>query len=284
VSIHAALVLTRNAASLWIAAYYLTLTAAVFITRGANGFYAAVFYLVIHLVCGVFGRILQQAELAREHNQQLIEELKSTQDKLRELAVLEERNRLARDLHDSVKQQVFAISMQLSAARTALSETDKAHASVVEAERLAQQASAELTTLIHELRPPSLERKSLTDAVREHVNEWTRQNKIETEINMDGEISASLNVEQALFRVLQEALANVARHSKANKVMVTLISDNGDVQLIIEDNGVGYDADRITKGVGLDSMMERLAAVNGELQVSSRQAQGTRVTATVGRS
>jgi signal transduction histidine kinase len=284
VSIHAALVLTRNAASLWIAAYYLTLTAAVFITRGANGFYAAVFYLVIHLVCGVFGRILQQAELAREHNQQLIEELKSTQPKLQELAVMEERNRLARDLHDSVKQQVFAISMQLSAARTALSETDKAHPSVVEAERLAQQASAELTTLIHELRPRSLERKSLTDAIREHVEEWSRRNKIESEMKIDSDVSVNVQTEQALFRVLQEALANVARHSKADKVTVELKSDENAVTLSIADNGVGFDSKQIARGIGLDSMQERLIAVNGKVEVISEKLKGTRVVAKVRRS
>jgi signal transduction histidine kinase len=90
-------------------------------------------------------------------------------------------------------------------------------------------------------------------------------------------------IEQALFRVLQEALANVARHSKASRVIVTLKPENGDVQLMIEDNGIGYDAERIVKGIGLDSMKERLAAVNGELEVSSIQSHGTRVVATVRR-
>jgi signal transduction histidine kinase len=283
VSIHAALVLTRNAASLWIAAYFLAVSAYSFLTSGMDGFFAAAFYLVVYVICGVFGRILQQAELARQHNQQLIEELKSTQQILQEMAVVEERNRLARDLHDSVKQQVFAISMQLSAARTALSETDKSYSSVVEAERLAQQAGAELTTLISALRPPVLESKSLTDAIKEYVNEWSRQNNITTEMNIGG-VSVNSNIEQALFRVLQEALSNIARHSKASKVMVTLNSGNDHVQLVIEDNGIGYDAERVTKGIGLDSMRERLAAVNGELQISSLKSHGTRVVATVRRS
>ena len=285
VTIHAALVLTRGAAALWAMAYYLTICAAVFLTRGADGFYAAAFYLVAYVVCGFFGYILQQAELAREHNQQLIEELQSTQQKLQELAVVQERNRLARDLHDSVKQQVFAISMQLSAARTSLSESDKAYASVVEAERLAQQAGAELTTLISALRPPALESKTLADAMREHVNAWSRQNNIAHEINVESTVSMSQQTEQALFRVLQEALANVARHSRASQVLITLKSENGEVTLIIDDNGIGYDAGQITKGVGLDSMRERLAAVNGTLEVSPRSvpSHGTRVAAIVRR-
>jgi signal transduction histidine kinase len=282
VSIQAALVLTRNAASLWIAAYFLAVSAYSFLTSGVDGFFAAAFYLVVYIICGVFGRILQQAELARQHNQQLIEELQSTQQKLQELAVVEERNRLARDLHDSVKQQVFAISMQLSAARTALSDSDKAHSSVVEAERLAQQAGAELTTLINALRPPILESKSLTDAVEEYITEWTRRNKIATEMDID-DVFVSSNIEQALFRVLQEALSNAARHSKADKVTVTLKAKNENVVLMVEDNGIGYDAERVTKGIGLDSMRERLAAVNGELEISSLKSQGTRVIATARR-
>jgi len=203
---------------------------------------------------------------------------------LQELAVVDERNRLARDLHDSVKQQVFAISMQLSAARTALSETDKAYQSVTEAERLAQQAGAELTTLIGALRPPGLESKTLANAIKEHMEEFSRQNKIESEIKTDSDVSVNVQSEQALFRVLQEALANVARHSKADKVMVELKSDENAVTLTIEDNGIGFNTEQIAKGIGLDSMQERLIAVNGKIDVVSEKSKGTRVIAKVRRS
>jgi signal transduction histidine kinase len=278
--IHIALVSPARVAARWIALCFAIVGAITLATRGADGLYAVLFYSVTFIVCGFFGYVLGQAEVSRDRNQKLVDELKETQQKLQDLAVVEERNRLARDLHDSVKQQVFAISMQLSAARTSLTESDKAYSSVMEAERLAQQAGAELTTLIHQLRPPGLERKSLIDAIKEHVNEWTRQNNIEAEMNIS-DVSVSLNAEQALFRVLQEALANVARHSKADKVMVTLKPENGTVKLMIEDNGIGYDAGRITKGIGLDSMKERLIAVNGEFEISSLQSKGTRVTATL---
>jgi len=284
VSLHASLVLTRKAAIFWIAIFYLTICAAVFIRQGLGGYYAAAFYLVAYVVIGFFGNILQQAELSRERNQKLLDELKETQQRLRELAVVDERNRLARDLHDSVKQQVFAISMQLSAARTALSETDKAYQSVKEAERLAQQAGTELTTLINALRPPALERKSLKDAVDEHVEEWSRQNYIESELKVDAAIAVDEKIEQALFRVLQEALANVARHSKADRVTVGLRSENDAVVLVVEDNGIGFDAKQIAKGIGLDSMQERLIAVNGKVEIESERSKGTRVTARVRKS
>lgn len=280
-TVHATVVLQARTAAVWIAGFFVIASAVVILSRGLEGVYAVFFYLAAFVVCGIFGHTVQQTELTSERNERLVEELKATQQKLQELAVLEERNRLARDLHDSVKQQVFAISMQLSAARTALSESDKAYASVIEAERLAQQAGAELTTLIGALRPPRLERTSLHEAVKEHVSEWSRQNKIEIQLSVDTIDSTSVQEEQALFRVLQEALSNVARHSQASEAAITLKSDNENILLMVEDNGVGYDTERITKGIGLDSMKERLAAVDGRLEVVSLPSQGTRVIATV---
>ena len=280
---HTAVVLTIRTAAAWIAFYFLITGSVSLISRGWDGLYAVFFYLAVFIVCAILGNTVQRTELTSERNQRLVDELKEAQQKLQELAVVEERNRLARDLHDSVKQQVFAISMQLGAAKMSLSETDKAYSSVAAAERLAQEAGAELTTLIHELRPAGLARKSLIEAIKEHINEWTRQNNIEAEMNIS-DVSVSLNAEQVLFRVLQEALANVARHSKAAKVRITLKPENGNVKMMIEDNGIGFDDGRITKGVGLDSMKERLMAVNGEFEVSRLQSQGTRVTATVRRS
>jgi NarL family two-component system sensor histidine kinase LiaS len=281
--IQIAVVLPARGAVLWIAICFGVESLIILATRGTNGLYAILFYSIAFVVSGFFGFTIQQVERERDRNQRLVEELRATQARLQELAVVEERNRLARDLHDSVKQQVFAISMQLSAARTSLREDDKAYAPVARAEKLAQQAGAELTTLIHQLRPPGLEKKSLAEAIRLHMSDWIHQNKIEAEIDI-GEVSVNPEREQALFRVLQEALANVARHSRADKVRVSLRSENDQVVLTIEDNGVGYDAERIVKGVGLDSMKERLAAVGGSLQVSSRQSQGTCITATVRRS
>lgn len=282
-TVQAAVVLNIHAAATWASIFFMISGLAVLISRGWDGVYAVFFYLTAFIVCTILGNTVQQTELTSERNRRLVEELQETQHKLQELAVVEERNRLARDLHDSVKQQVFAISMQLSAARTVLSESDKAYLSVTEAERLAQQAGAELTTLINALRPPGLESKSLADAIRDYVDVWSRQNDIESEANIASMVSVDQKTEQALFRVVQEALANVARHSRANKATVTLKSEYGNVLLMIEDYGIGYDAERITRGIGLDSMRERLAGVNGELEISSSKSQGTRVVATVRR-
>jgi len=281
---HAAVVLSIRMATIWTGIYFVIASSVSLISRGWDGLYAVFFYFAVFIVCAILGNTVQQTELTSERNQRLVDELKDAQQKLKELAVVEERNRLARDLHDSVKQQVFAISMQLSAARTALSETDKAYQPVTEAERLAQQAGAELTTLINALRPPGLESKTLADAIREHVDIWSHQNNIKSETNIDATITVNQQIEQALFRVLQEALANVARHSKADKVMVELKSDENAVTLTIADNGIGFDSKQSAKGIGLDSMQERLIAVNGKIEVISEKSKGTRVVAKVRRS
>jgi signal transduction histidine kinase len=283
-TVHAAVVFTTRMAVAWISLYFVIASAVELINRGVDGLFAVLFYLAAFIICAIFGHTVQQTELTSLRNQDLVDELKATQQKLQELAVVEERNRLARDLHDSVKQQVFAISMQLSAARATLSETDKAYSSVVEAERLAQQAGAELTTLINALRPPGLGSKSLVDAVREHVGDWSRQNKIEIRMNIDITVSVDPQAEQALFRVLQEALANVTRHSRADKAVVELKAEDNAVVLVIEDNGVGFDAKQVAKGIGLYSMRERLAAVNGTLEISRLRSQGTRIIAKARRS
>ena len=116
------------------------------------------------------------------------------------------------------------------------------------------------------------------------MKELSRQNKIETEVNIDSRISLVPQLEQALFRVLQEALSNVARHSRADWTGVTLQNKNSHIELLIEDNGIGYDAEQVIKGIGLDSMRERIEAVDGSLEVSGRSPQGTCVAARVRRS
>jgi signal transduction histidine kinase len=277
--VHIAVVSTARETVLWTALCFGVVGLITLATRGSEGLYAVVFYSITFVVCSFFGYTIQQVEQARDHNQRLVEELQATQQRLQELAVVEERNRLARDLHDSVKQQVFAISMQLGAARALLDQKSQAYAPVAEAERLAKQAGAELTTLIRELRPPGLERKTLAVALRGYATEWSRQNNIDTELHIDNDLTLDGNVEQALFRVVQEAFANIARHSRATKVVVELVRDAAGTVLCIRDNGAGFDTDDVQSGVGLHSMQERLTQLGGTLQVASQNGAGTQITA-----
>jgi signal transduction histidine kinase len=283
-TIHIAVVSPARMAILWIAVGFGMLSLLILATVGLGGLYAILFYSVTFVVCGFFGSTIQEVERERDHNQRLVEELQSAQQKLRELAVIEERNRLARDLHDSVKQQVFAVSMQLGAARALLDEENQAYGPVAEAERLARQAGAELTTLIRELRPPNLEKKTLAEALQDYVIDWSRQNGIAADLKIDNVSSLPLPGDETLFRVTQEALANVARHSNARHVTVELADQDDEIILRLEDDGVGFDLSQVEKGVGLDSMRERLETVGGHLNVSSGTSSGTRIVAAVRRS
>jgi NarL family two-component system sensor histidine kinase LiaS len=200
-----------------------------------------------------------------------------------ELAALEERNRLARDLHDAAKQQLFATVMQVNAARALLrQDVDAADAKLAHAEQIGREAQKELSLLIHELRPVALEQQPLPDALEAYAEEWSRQSGIGLRYTFHGTRQISPAIEQALFRVSQEALANVLRHSDATHVEIALEHDQATVTLTIADNGRGFDPDKPRQGgIGLRSMGERLATLDGTLLIDSAPTQGTRITAQV---
>jgi NarL family two-component system sensor histidine kinase LiaS len=209
-------------------------------------------------------------------------QLEQLLDTRRELAIVEERNRLARDLHDSVKQQAFAAAAQLSAVKALLQrDPEAAEPHVEEAERLMYALRQELTLLIQELRPVGLQGKGLAPAVREVAADWSRQTGIELEVRVQGERSLPLDVEQAAFRIVQEALSNVARHSQANGTEIDLIYNGHEFTCTIRDDGIGFDLDSARDGFGLRSMQQRANALGSTLEVVSVAGEGTRLSFTV---
>ena len=234
---------------------------------------------------GDFSAIMQDnsgdeiGQLARRLNQ-MAEQLQNMVQTRSELATLEERNRLARDLHDSVKQQVFASAMQLGAAQSTLdSDPAAAKTHLQEAEQLAHQAQQELTGLIQELRPAALEGKGLVDALRGYAEDWSRRTGIAAQVTVAGERPLPLPLEQPLFRVAQEALANVARHSGAQNVTIHLAWQENTLTLTIADDGQGFEVTDTVYGLGLQSMKERLAQLDGRLTINSTPGQGSQLTA-----
>jgi NarL family two-component system sensor histidine kinase LiaS len=219
-------------------------------------------------------------QLARHLNHMAVE-LQGMIETRQELATLEERNRLARELHDSVKQQVFATAMQVGAARALIDQDPSASKeNLAEAEQLVRQAQEELTTLIRELRPAALEGKGLATALRDCVSDWSRQSHIAAEVRVRGERPLPLPLEQALFRVAQEALTNIRRHSGATAVEIDLVWTGNEVVLAVSDDGQGFNpAARDGKGLGLQSMRERVEALGGRLDVTSTPGTGTQVVA-----
>jgi NarL family two-component system sensor histidine kinase LiaS len=198
-----------------------------------------------------------------------------------ELAIVEERRRLARDLHDSVKQQTFVITMLVGAARNLVSGNTKAEHMLIEAERLAGQTQQELTTLIRTLRPIALTDNRLSVALREFCGDWSQLTNISMQLDMPDELPVASHAEQELFRVAQEALTNVARHSNATEVTIRARVEGESALLIIHDNGHGFDPEhRGDAGLGLRSMRERVETLGGSLRIISGE-DGTRVEARI---
>jgi signal transduction histidine kinase len=200
-----------------------------------------------------------------------------------ELARIEERNRLARDLHDTVKQQTYASRMQLTAAKNLLHSNPAATAGHIEtALQLNRETQQELKLIIDELRPVALQGKGLTQALKEYVSRWQEHTGIKVEIAISGERSLSLDVEQALYRILQESLANVARHAEADAVSLSLSMSPQQVTLVIADNGHGFDTNSVSSSsYGLIGMEQRLNEVGGTLKVESVLSAGTTVIAEI---
>ena len=210
---------------------------------------------------------------------QMAQELESLLDTRRELVQIEERNRMARDLHDTVKQQAFAASAQISTAKKLIAQNpNKAIENIEEAERLTNALRKELTNLIQELRAPALEGKGLTTALQNYSQDWSRQNETELEIRLQGERPLPLEIEQTVFRIVQEALANVARHSNADKVEVELIYTSKELTCTIRDNGCGFDPTQALPGFGIRSMQERAKTLGSQLNLESAAGEGTFIT------
>jgi two-component system, NarL family, sensor histidine kinase LiaS len=201
-----------------------------------------------------------------------------------ELATMEERNRLARDLHDTVKQQVFAMAMQIGAAQRMLDGANGASPEIkkrlTEAEKLARQAQYELVAIINELQPMDRAGKDFEQVLRESVEDWSRQSGVAAEVNCKRLSAAPRSVQQTFFRIVQEALANVARHSHATHAVIHVSVDQEDAILSITDDGAGFDPGKTSGGMGLQNMRERAEALPGgwfELEVA--EAKGVRVAA-----
>jgi len=222
--------------------------------------------------------ISQMTERLNHMAKQLQQFLKRSQ----EMAVSEERNRLARDLHDSAKQEALAASFHLGTALTLFERdpnTAKSH--LVEADTLVDSVRGELTDLIHELRPPAMNGDRFDETINEYIIEWVHQTGIEATLEVDGYFDLVLEIKHALYRILQEALANVARHSSANRVDITMNFNKKSIVFCISDDGVGFDIQLQHRGMGLDSMRERAESLQGDLSIESKPELGTKVCVTI---
>jgi signal transduction histidine kinase len=196
----------------------------------------------------------------------------------RELSVLQERARLARELHDAVSQKLFSVRAKARAAAVLVGrDPDRAIREIDSVAALAGEAHAELRAVIDGLAPPELAAGGLAGSVRGYALLAGRTYGAEV-IVRTGELPALDPVrETAVYRIAQEAISNAARHSGAGQILVSLSARKRSVQLEVSDSGTGFDADAPQAGLGLASMRERAASAGGRLSITTAPGKGTTV-------
>ncbi len=239
--------------------------------------------LMLGLAAAIYrARTRSIQENNRELERQVAERTKEIErlfEKTKELAVVKERNRLARELHDSAKQKAFAALAQLGTAGGVLpGNPQSARTHLQEAENLVYEVIEELTFLIQEMYPLALKEKGLSTSLREYIFDWEARTDIQVKVEITDERRVHLDVEQAFYRAIQEALSNVARHSKATEVEITLTFLKKEIIAVIKDNGCGFNKESRQYGMGLRTIRERIEALGGDVQIDSVPDCGTCIT------
>ncbi|MEP7290044.1 MAG: histidine kinase [Chloroflexota bacterium] len=204
---------------------------------------------------------------------------KQAEDKLQETAAAQERQRLARELHDSVSQTLFSATM---IAQTLPLLWDRGEVVVKknleELARLTRGALAEMRTLLNELRPTAIETADLTELLNQLLDAARGRTKADYTLILDGEGSLSPEVQIAVYRVAQEALNNVTKHARALHVQIQLEWGMGQLEMRIKDDGRGFNHDHaLPDHFGLDIMRERAAEVGAQVEIASQPGRGTEV-------
>lgn len=223
--------------------------------------------LLISAIVDHIGLIIENANLHKRAGQ---------------LAVIEERSRLARDLHDSATQTLYSAMLftETSLQLAERGETDSLITNLQRLSQLSQQALREMRLLVYELRPSVLEQDGLIAAIRQRLEMVEKRVGIKEKLVFHEIVPLDPRIEMALYRITLEALNNVLKHASATEVVVELKSEDGKFVLKVKDNGIGFNQVEIAQkgGVGLSSMRERAEALGGLFEISSGVNQGTNIT------
>ena len=236
---------------------------------------------------GQLNHMAVQLESAVESLKGLAEQNRRLGEEAGRGAALEERMRLARDLHDTVNQQLFVLAMRIAALKKRLEQAGNDAAYLVpemnNLEELARNAHSQIRELILQIRPVTLEKEGLGAALKDYVNSIAGNEGWEVKIEIDNSIRPGGLVEECLFRVAQEALNNISKHAAAKKVGVVMVLEDKNIKLSINDDGTGFDPGSTHRptAVGLAGIRERITAVNGRVDIKSAPGQGTELTVLV---
>jgi signal transduction histidine kinase len=199
--------------------------------------------------------------------------------------IQEERQRMARDLHDSVIQALYGITLHTEASLRLLSMGDKdiAISYLYDIQEVAIEALQEMRLLVFELRPPVLAQKGIVYAIQARLDTVENRTGVVTSLLIEGDINLSHQIEEVLYRVVQEALNNILKHAHACTITIKLSQNVHSVQLEISDDGTGFGLSAVQRkgGSGLRSIEERITRIGGKFTVNSIPGKGTLVKAIV---
>src|SRR5699024_2854976 len=221
-----------------------------------------------------------QAKIRRQasHAQSLATERANEREKSLQEIVVQERSRLARELHDSVSQQMFAASMMMSAINESNPPKDPhVQHQLAMVEKMIHQSQLEMRALLMHLRPAALKGKTLQEGAIELLRELEQKVPIEIDWQIE-DFSLDKGVEDHLFRILQEPISNTLRHAKATTFHCMLIEQDDMIILRVVDNGVGFDVEKVkANSYGLQNMRERALEIGGTCKIISLKNEGTRL-------
>ena len=200
-----------------------------------------------------------------------------------ELAILNERNRMAREIHDTLAQAFTGISLQLEAARNILStQPEAAQKRLLQAKALAKEGIIEARRSVRALRPETLEFNNLAIALQQLMDNMTNGTDIKTQIIIEGDPELAPDLEVDLYRIAQEAITNTLRHARATELIIYLMCQTDLVELQIKDNGIGFEPNLVlNNSFGLIGMQERCDRHDGNLLINSDRDRGTEITITI---
>jgi signal transduction histidine kinase len=239
------------------------------------------FYLASKIGAREFSRSDQElVEMLAAHAAIAIENAELL-ERSRELTVMEERNRLARELHDSVIQTLFSAVFTAEAAGELLERNPtRARAEVQRLQELAKEAVREMRSLVFELRPAEIEVEGLVSTLRKHVEVLRRVYGTDIDLTVQGGRRLNLAAERELFRIAQEAIRNALTHSNGRRIAVDVSMRDSVVSLSVSDDGVGFDPSSPQvrgRHLGLTTMLERARLLGSDLHIESAPGAGARV-------
>jgi signal transduction histidine kinase/ligand-binding sensor domain-containing protein len=228
-------------------------------------------------------QVEQRTAQLRQESEQRAQVERALRQSEMEQAIAAERNRLARDLHDSVTQSLYSLTLLAEAGQRMLAANSGAPELAGNQARLgdiAQQALQEMRLLVYELRPLALESEGLVGALEQRLETVERRAGVQAVVSVQGEIELASDVEEELYRIAQEALNNALKHAKASRVELSIRAAEGAVTLRVSDDGRGFDPASAGEhgGLGLVGMRERADRIGAQLELQSAPGEGTTMT------